>query len=154
MPDRPPLHIIPSYQGAASEFQHLYEVDEETVKKVQGHFKKKELPDWNSMLPRDNIIYHISETQNLRHLDQEMKEKFHEQHLNTYKSNRSIDQGSPLRCSMGSSTLQSPVNSRNKQGVVLALGRTGSQTRFTQNEMKSPTMSPQRTRDGFGLFTK
>ena len=34
MPERPPLQIKPSYQGAASEFQHLYEYNEETVKKV------------------------------------------------------------------------------------------------------------------------
>jgi len=97
MPDRAPLHIKPSYQGAASEFQHLYEVDEETVKKVQGHFKRSDLPDWNSMLPRDNIVYQISETQNLRHLDHEMKDKFREINLQTYKSNRSRDNGSPLR---------------------------------------------------------
>ena len=49
------------------------------VKKVQGHFKKAELPQWNTMLPRDNIVYKISETQNLKHLDVEIREKFREQ---------------------------------------------------------------------------
>jgi hypothetical protein len=61
-PDRQPLHIKPSYKGAASEFQHLYNVDEETFKKVQGHFKKKEMTAWDSMMPRDNLVYKISET--------------------------------------------------------------------------------------------
>jgi hypothetical protein len=37
-------------------------VDEETVKKVQGHFKKKEMMAWDAMMPRDNIVYKISET--------------------------------------------------------------------------------------------
>lgn len=95
MPERPPLHIKSSYEGAASKFQHLYEYDEETVKKVQGHFKKSDLPDWNSMLPRDNIVYQISETQNLKHLDNEMREKFRDQ-LQTYKFSRSRE-GSPMR---------------------------------------------------------
>ncbi len=58
------------------------------MKKVQGHFKKKELLPWDAMMPRDNLVYKISETQNLRHLDSEIREEFREK-VELWKSNRS-----------------------------------------------------------------
>lgn len=62
------------YRNAVYEFSHLYELNE--TKKVLGHHHKRELVPWDTQLPRDNIVYCVSETQNLKHIDSEIREEF------------------------------------------------------------------------------
>ena len=44
--------------------------------RVLGHTKNQELVSWEGQVPRDNQIYYLSETQNLKHEDYERREQF------------------------------------------------------------------------------
>lgn len=62
------------YRNAVYHFNHLFELQE--TKKVLGHHQKRDIVPWDTQLPRDNIVYCVSETQNLKHIDQEIREEF------------------------------------------------------------------------------
>ena len=53
-------------------------MQEPSSNKVLGHVPHKELVPWETQIPRDNSIYQVSETHNLRHLDDEIREKYRE----------------------------------------------------------------------------
>eukprot|EP00347_Sterkiella_histriomuscorum_P017160 403350437 len=74
--ERPTLTIKKSYEGAANQFQHLYNTDVQSMNKV-GHFKQaKQSAAWDKQLPRDNAAYNLSETMNLREDEWVKKENF------------------------------------------------------------------------------
>ncbi len=75
--------------NAVYEFQHMFEmrrrdkVLESTAsqtgvstsnRKILGHTKNLELVPWEARVPRDNMVYYVSETQNLKHIDREIRE--------------------------------------------------------------------------------
>jgi len=48
---------------------------------------------WDAMVPRDNLVYKISETQNLKQEDAEIRDKFRERFEAWKTTNRSRMQG-------------------------------------------------------------
>lgn len=63
------------YLDAVYEIQHMYELSGEAnlhpnkKMRVLGHFKNHEMVSWETKLPRDNMAFCVSETQNLKHID-------------------------------------------------------------------------------------
>ncbi len=73
--DRPGITLKKSYEGAANRFYHLY--DTEKSSSALGHMKKqKGTTPWDKQKPRDNSLYNLSETMNLKQEDSEMRDKF------------------------------------------------------------------------------
>lgn len=119
-------------------FQHLYDVDEETVKKVQGHFKKKELMPWDAMVPRDNLVYKISETQNLKQEDAEIREKFRERFEVWKAANRTRMHG------QGSFSGSMTLENRSPSMKSISRNSVASPSKFRSNDLRrsTPTESP------------
>ncbi|CDW81839.1 UNKNOWN [Stylonychia lemnae] len=76
--ERPPIYIKKCYEGAANQFQLLYNTEKN--QNQIGHNKQPEVnAAWDKQLPRDNAIYNLSETLNLRDQDYEKREEFKKQ---------------------------------------------------------------------------
>ena len=65
--DRSHIENKQSYEGAASKFHLLYNT-EKSAKKT-GNFQEAKVSNWDNQRPRDNAVYNISETFNLRQED-------------------------------------------------------------------------------------
>ena len=72
--NRPPVELKKCYDGAASQFHILHNAPLSSLR--QGHIKRTRVSNWDDYLPRDNSIYKISETMNMKGEDRVMKERF------------------------------------------------------------------------------
>lgn len=68
--------VTREYRNAIYEFRHHFELNNGFSKKILGHQQNKQLVPWETQLPRDNIVYQVSEMQNLKHIDREIREEF------------------------------------------------------------------------------